>query len=241
MRETYVNSYSDPDFIGKEYNKIIVYVDLTNNLDNQYLEDELSINLQEEMVLSGSYLRLFPPTRNWTEDNIARQLKKMNYDGFLQISIDNIISKEKVIPAQTITTVKKVEEKITKDTKSDNRKNDNSDKNSDRNSDRRDDKSDNKDNSRSSSVKNNKSKEKKFTTSVVNTEHIPETYKTESLISFRINLIDLKTNKIAWTGFAKRKFVGDQHSNEFQYNILRYLAIDIISQLKKDKHIYQPE
>jgi|GEM_PF-2574032 len=241
MRDTYVNSYSDPDFIGKEYNKVIVFADLSNNLENQFLEDEISKYLQEEMVLSGSYLRLFPPTRNWTEDKIAKQLKKMKYDGFIQISIDNIITKEKVIPAQTITTVKKVEEKIVKNKKSNNSSDGSNDKENDRNTDRRDDDKDKKDNSRSSSVKNSKSKEKKYTTSVVNTEHIPETYKTESLINFRVNLIDLKTNKIAWTGFAKRKFIGDQYSDEFQYSKLRYLAQDIISQLKKDKHIYQPE
>jgi len=210
---TRINSYSDPDFINKKYNKIIVFADFNFNIQNQYFENQASHYLEKEMILSGSYLKFFPPTRVWQEADMIERLKKMKFDAFLQVSFEDINSNNIVIPGQIVTTVTKAEKKV----------------------DRKKHKHQNE-----SELDSTHSDKKTITTERITTENIPDSYITESFIRFKFNLIDIKTNQIAWTGFAKRYYKGDINSRDFSFSILKPAAYDIVKQLKRDGHIYDP-
>lgn len=104
-------SYSDPDFMGKQYNKLCVY-SVDQNLNKRKLIENIFVKeLKENGIdaLEGS--NLFPPTREWQETDFQSQLTKFGYDGFLKIEIVDENIKERVTPQvhtdTKTTTVKK--------------------------------------------------------------------------------------------------------------------------------------
>ena len=80
-----VSSYSDNEFKGKKYNKIIVYSEDENFVHRSILEKTLVEELSTISVdaLEGS--ELFPPTRERDDSEFRTELIKNGVDGFMRI------------------------------------------------------------------------------------------------------------------------------------------------------------
>lgn len=80
-------SYSDPDFIGKEYKNICVY-SLEKDLNKRDMIEKVFVsNLKDGGYNAVKGSILFPPTREWSEADFQKRLKEYGYDGFLKIEI----------------------------------------------------------------------------------------------------------------------------------------------------------
>lgn len=100
---TNTTSFTDPDFMGKKYSKICVVVEVGDFATKKELEKKICSelkNLRVETVIGSD---LFPPTRNWTDEQIKNQLTKMEIDGYLNVQVLNQSIDDRVLGTTTVT------------------------------------------------------------------------------------------------------------------------------------------
>lgn len=86
-------SYSDPSFASKPYKKICVYsIDVNLNyrsaLEKAFVKEFKDLGID---AVEGSFI--FPPTREWKEEEFQKALLANGFDGFLKVELlyENII------------------------------------------------------------------------------------------------------------------------------------------------------
>lgn len=109
-------SYSDPDFISKQYTHICIY-SVEQNLNRRAMIERVFVEEFKDAgitAVQGSYL--FPPTREWEEKDYQGTLKKNGFTGFLKIEILDEVVNETVVPrVQTSSETQTVKKKNGKD------------------------------------------------------------------------------------------------------------------------------
>lgn len=84
---TKTTSFTDPDFINKKFSKICVVVDIGDLNVKKELESTIMSELKDNNIEVFSGSDMFPPTRNWTDDQIKFNLNKNEIDGYLNVKI----------------------------------------------------------------------------------------------------------------------------------------------------------
>ncbi|MBX3042540.1 MAG: hypothetical protein KIT33_00435 [Candidatus Kapabacteria bacterium] len=82
---TETTTFVDPAFRGKQYSKICVLADISDLKYKQKLEKEMATHLTKEGVTVYTGSQLFPPTREWSEDQMQETLVNQNIEGYLLI------------------------------------------------------------------------------------------------------------------------------------------------------------
>lgn len=186
---TKTTSYTDPDFTGKKYSKVCVYADVEDLESKQILERNIAESLQKQGIEAIKGADLFPPTRDWSDDQIQSKLLEKNADAYLLVKITDKSVKEEFHPGTSTSTttgeVKKVKGKeIYKET---------------------------------TTTTNNSSTSRQF------------------FSSFKTTLIDVKTNRIAWTATSQSES-GEGFSSGFEL-IYESLANDLVEELTQKGHL----
>lgn len=106
-------TFPDPAFKGNTYSKMCVACYIN---DDAYLQQLYEKSFKEEFFKAGVYIeesiRLFPPTREWTDEKIHEELIRLGYDSYLLITTREGYTVTDYIPAKkTIETKKKTESK----------------------------------------------------------------------------------------------------------------------------------
>lgn len=103
---TRTSSYSDPDFIGKKYKSICVFVEVGDLQTKKMLEEKLASELKDEnvdIIVGGN---LFSPTRTWSSEQINYQLKKKEIEGYLLVQVLSQSANDIVTGTTTVTDTK---------------------------------------------------------------------------------------------------------------------------------------
>lgn len=181
-------SYSDPDFIGKNYDYFCIYSIEDDLVLRSKIEEAFVDVFQKNNTSAIAGSELFPPTRDWKEEDFQKGLSKRNIDAFLKIElIDQSISQTSSPRASTTT-----------------RTRENEDEDGD--------------------------KESETVTNTVFTEDIT----TVQNNTFKAQLIDVKSNRIAWTATGNTSANLDFSTLQ---DIIEKFAEGILEQLRKKRHI----
>ncbi len=101
---TKMTSFKDPDYQKVEFKKILIVAN-TNDLGNrQKLESKMVEEFSDIGVFALESFRLFPPTRDLTDDEKVELLLNSNIDAFISISVGESGEKEVYIPKTSTTT-----------------------------------------------------------------------------------------------------------------------------------------
>ena len=84
---TQVNGYTDNDFRGHKIKRIAVRAANANFAFAQILENDMMAEFKDEGIEAASFLALFPPTRDLTNEQVARALRAKGYDGIMYINL----------------------------------------------------------------------------------------------------------------------------------------------------------
>jgi hypothetical protein len=183
-------SYSDPDYIGKSYNKICVYsvegdLNLRSKIEGIFVDKFTGAELN---VVQGS--TIFPPTREWEDEDFQKTLLANGFDGFLKIEMideDINVTTTPVYDTDTYTSTKENEDGETETVI-----------------------------------------ETRTTVSENTNVHVQK--------KFQADMIDVRTNKIAWRGFsatdANMSMIGMHRET-----IIEKFAEGVIEELKVKAHI----
>jgi len=102
---TETTSFVDPAYRGKQFSKICVLADVSDLKYKQKLEKEISENLRTKVnVISG--FQLFPPTRDWTEEQMQEIMIKEGVDGYLLVVWKDKGVQETYRPGQQVSETK---------------------------------------------------------------------------------------------------------------------------------------
>ncbi|MFP4527788.1 MAG: hypothetical protein ACLFQX_04495 [Candidatus Kapaibacterium sp.] len=108
---TETTSFRDPEFIGKQYDKICVYADITDLKYRLLIENEMVKEFREAGVNAVRGYDLFPPTREWSDDDIHRALVDKSIEGYLLIAWTDRNVEQVYKPGDLVTETKKVKDK----------------------------------------------------------------------------------------------------------------------------------
>lgn len=103
---TETTTFTDPSFRGKQYGKICVLADISDLKYKQKLEKEVVKNLAgagTQFILGSA---IFPPTREWSEDQMHEVLTNENVDGYLLITWKDKQVQETFRPGSTVSETK---------------------------------------------------------------------------------------------------------------------------------------
>lgn len=100
---TKTTSFTDPDFMGKKFSKICVVVEVGDFATKKELESKIRSELKDVNVEAVIGSDLFPPTRNWTDEQIKFQLNKMEIDGYLNVQILSQAVDDRLLGTSTFT------------------------------------------------------------------------------------------------------------------------------------------
>lgn len=90
--ETTVKGYTDLDFQRYKINKIMVRAPNASYNFGELLEQSMVDELGKSGVPASSFMATFPPTRKWTNEQIARKLIKYGFDAIMYINLTNVDS-----------------------------------------------------------------------------------------------------------------------------------------------------
>lgn len=189
---TETRGISDPDFVGKQYQKIVIYATVPDLKSRQDLENLVVTEMMKRGITAYMGTNLFPPTREWSEDEMQKAMVDKGFDGFLKIDLVNQDVKETVDNATSTTTTTGEQSK----------------------------------------TRDGKTKYKETSTTTTNA-NVTKTF----FSSFQTDLIDVKTNRKAWTATSNSQS-GQGFSDDFSL-IFESYAEDIVEHLKKHGHIKQ--
>jgi hypothetical protein len=104
-------TFPDPAFTGKQYEKFCVAAFISDDafLRKQY-EVSFAKEFTEEGLIAESSLNLFPPTRDWSDEQIHNKLNDYGFDAYLLITTRDGYTETEYIPAQKTVETKKVTE-----------------------------------------------------------------------------------------------------------------------------------
>lgn len=109
-------SYSDPDFISKQYTNICIY-SVEQNLNRRSMIEDVFVEEFKAAginAVQGSFL--FPPTRDWEEKDFQAILRKNGFNGFIKVEILDEVINETVVPrVQTNSETQTIKKKNGKD------------------------------------------------------------------------------------------------------------------------------
>jgi hypothetical protein len=103
---TETTSFVDPAFRGKQFSKICVLADVSDLKYKQKLEREFMKNLAEKNVNVTIGSQLFPPTREWSQEQMQEILLKEGIDGYLLVTWKDKGVQETYHPGQAVSETK---------------------------------------------------------------------------------------------------------------------------------------
>lgn len=84
---THVRGFSDRDYRGYKIQKVAVRAPNAGFSFGETLETSMVKQLQAKGVKARSFLKSFPPTREWTNQEISTELMKDGYDSIMYINL----------------------------------------------------------------------------------------------------------------------------------------------------------
>lgn len=103
---TETTTFTDPAFRGKQFTKICVLADITDLKYKQKLEKELAKQLSGKGVTVVTGSNLFPPTRDWSEEQMQEVLINEKIEGYLLIVWKDKQVQETYRPGQAVSETK---------------------------------------------------------------------------------------------------------------------------------------
>ncbi len=183
-------SYSDPAFIAKPYNRICVYSVETDLNKRSNIESIFVDEFLDEGITAVEGSMIFPPTREWKEEDFQGILLTNKFDAFLKVEIIDENVKVTTTPIYDTDTY--------------------------------------------TSTRENEDGETETYTETRTT--LNENRNVHLHNKFQADLIDVKTNKIAWRGFsATDAEVGNMAIS--RATIIEKFAESVIEELEFKKHI----
>ncbi|GMU97207.1 hypothetical protein [Ignavibacterium album] len=101
---TRITSFKDPDYQKAEFRKILIVANTNDLEDRQRLESKMVEAFSEVGVFALESYKLFPPTRELTDQDKVDLLIKNNIDAFIAISVGESGVSEVYIPQTSSTT-----------------------------------------------------------------------------------------------------------------------------------------
>ena len=102
---TKMTSFKDPDYQNTKFKRILIVANTNDLQDRQKLESKMVEAFKENGVFALESYKLFPPTRELTDEEKVDLLLKNNIDAFISISVGESGVNEVYVP-QTSTTTK---------------------------------------------------------------------------------------------------------------------------------------
>lgn len=106
---TKMTSFKDPDYQKAEFKRILVVANTNDLEDRQKLESKMVEAFSEIGVFAMESFRLFPPTRELTDEEKVNLLLKNDIDAFISISVGESGVDEVYVPQTSSTTKTKGE------------------------------------------------------------------------------------------------------------------------------------
>jgi hypothetical protein len=104
-------SYVDPDFRNAKFQKICVLVDDQDLRNRDYIEGQFVEEFKEVGIMAEKAIRVMPPTREWTDENVHKFLVQNRFDGLLVIGVTGQDVEQIYNPGAIVTTTKGKETK----------------------------------------------------------------------------------------------------------------------------------
>lgn len=101
---TRMTSFKDPDYQNTEFKRILVVANTNDLEDRQKLESKMVESFSEVGVYALESYKLFPPTRELTNEEKVDLLLKNNIDSFISISVGESGVSDVYIPQTSSTT-----------------------------------------------------------------------------------------------------------------------------------------
>jgi hypothetical protein len=104
-------TFPDPAYKGKQYSRFCIAAFISDDafLKKQY-EVSFAREFAEEGLIAESSLNLFPPTREWSDEQIHNKLNENGFDAYILITTRDGYTEKEYIPAQKTVETKKVSE-----------------------------------------------------------------------------------------------------------------------------------
>lgn len=106
---TKMTSFKDPDYQKAEFKRILIVANTNDLEDRQKLESKMVEAFSDIGVFAMESFRLFPPTRELTDEDKVNLLLKNNIDAFISISVGESGVDEIYVPQTSSTTKTKGE------------------------------------------------------------------------------------------------------------------------------------
>lgn len=106
---TKMTSFKDPDYQKAEFKRILIVANTNDLEDRQKLESKMVEELSNIGVFALESFRLFPPTRELTDEEKVNLLLKNDIDAFISISVGESGVDEVYVPQTSSTTKTKGE------------------------------------------------------------------------------------------------------------------------------------
>jgi hypothetical protein len=104
-------TFPDPAYLGKQYSKFCMAAFIS---DDAFLRKQYEVcfakEFTDEGLIAESSLKLFPPTREWSDEQIHEKLNYDDYDAYLLITTRDGYTETEYIPAQKTVETKNVTE-----------------------------------------------------------------------------------------------------------------------------------
>lgn len=84
---TEVKGFTDHDYQGRHLLKIAVRAPNADFMFGGLLEKSMVEELQRKGVQAESFLEMFPPTRKWTNDQVATELNQKGFDSIMYVNL----------------------------------------------------------------------------------------------------------------------------------------------------------
>lgn len=92
---TNTTSFTDPEFKGEQYDKIVVYADIPDLESRKKMESKITMKLREAGLDAYNGTDMFPPTREWSDESIQAELIRQQINGYLLLQwTDSQVSEE---------------------------------------------------------------------------------------------------------------------------------------------------
>ena len=101
---TRMTSFTDPDYQKAEFKRILVVANTNDLEDRQKLESKMVEEFSNIGVFALESFRLFPPTRELTDEDKVELLLKYDIDAFISISVGESGVSEVYVPQTSSTT-----------------------------------------------------------------------------------------------------------------------------------------
>ncbi len=103
---TETTTFTDPAFRGKQFGKICILADISDLKYKQKLEKEMAKELSKKGVSVATGTQLFPPTREWSEEQMQEILVNEKIEGYLLVTWKDKQVQETYKPGQSVTETK---------------------------------------------------------------------------------------------------------------------------------------